>query len=128
MKANVKKFMAVIAATAMCAVPMTANADNAVLKADRSAKIVEKIELEKKPIVTRRPVVTGVPVTKIMPNTYTYIPTIKPRITEYTRVPVVSITFINPVTDPVGPRVDLKENIYVVDPSIKTTTVRAYID
>lgn len=32
MKANVKKFMAVIAATAMCAVPMTANASGRGLK------------------------------------------------------------------------------------------------
>ena len=32
MKANVKKFMAVIAATAMCAVPMTANASGRSIK------------------------------------------------------------------------------------------------
>lgn len=147
MKGNIKKIMTVIAATAMCAVTMastlTANADGIERTALSKTNVFTEVQ-KKTPVVTTvvnnqeqnntttvwrtgdRPIQTEV-VTKLTPSpivTRTIVTVSVPIRTKLLLTVPKPLTYINPVTDPIGPRIDLKDHFYAVDPKIKTTTVR----
>ena len=149
MKGNIKKVMTAIAATAMCAVTMTstltANADDIERTALSKTNVFTEVQ-KKTPVVTTvvnnqaqkktttttvlrtgdRPIQTEV-VTKLTPSpivTRTIVTVSVPIRTKLLLTATRPITYINPVTDPIGPRIDLKDQCYAVDPKIKTTTVR----